>query len=128
MTILCDCGCGRPTRLAPRNDKTKGWFKGEPMRYVYGHRNRISTWPEKTEPDDFYPDLGCQASPSCQACPLPRCKYDGPEAMEVFREYMRHRRNPLLENLTTTGPVREIALLANVCQRTVYRRRAAGKI
>ena len=126
--ILCDCGCGEPTRLAPRNEKAKGWVKGEPMRYIAGHRNRTSTWTERMKSEDFYPDNGCQASPSCQTCPLPRCKYDGPEAMEAFREYMRHQRNPSLGNLTTTGLVREIALAANVCQRTVYRRRAAGKI
>ena len=121
---LCDCGCGEPTRPAPRTSRERGWVKGQPIRFINGHHGRL----EVPLSEDFYPDLGCQASPSCQICPLPRCKYDGPAAMEAFREYMRHRRNPSRESLDSAGPAREIALLANVCQRTVYRRRAAGKI
>jgi len=39
---LCACGCGRKTKLAPRNDKDRGWIKGQPMKYINGHywRNR----------------------------------------------------------------------------------------
>ena len=39
---FCQCGCGRKTKLAPRNDKDRGWIKGQPMKYLNGHywRNR----------------------------------------------------------------------------------------
>lgn len=37
----CLCGCGRPTKLAPRTDTRKGWRKGEPLRYSYGHRDLL---------------------------------------------------------------------------------------
>lgn len=36
----CLCGCGAKTRLAPCTDATKGWVKGQPLRYVKGHNKR----------------------------------------------------------------------------------------
>jgi hypothetical protein len=37
---LCDCGCGLPAPIATRNDASKGYVKGEPMRFVRGHATR----------------------------------------------------------------------------------------
>lgn len=33
----CKCGCGQTTRLAPVNDKSKGWVKGHPLQFIKGH-------------------------------------------------------------------------------------------
>lgn len=35
---LCECGCGRPTRIAPRNSKERGVLKGQPYRFLQGHK------------------------------------------------------------------------------------------
>lgn len=35
---LCLCGCGNKTRIAPYCDKTRGWIKGEPIRYDISRR------------------------------------------------------------------------------------------
>jgi hypothetical protein len=35
---LCECGCGRETSLAKRNDPKTGAIKGQPNRFVYSHR------------------------------------------------------------------------------------------
>lgn len=40
---FCECGCGRRSRLAPYNDRPKGWVKGEPIRFVHGHNGRNVT-------------------------------------------------------------------------------------
>lgn len=40
MSGFCLCGCGEATRLAPVNDKSKGWVKGEPVKFVKGHHLR----------------------------------------------------------------------------------------
>lgn len=37
MNALCQCGCGKPTRIAPVNDRSKGWIKGQPLRFLKGH-------------------------------------------------------------------------------------------
>lgn len=37
MNGMCECGCGQPTRLARCDDRSKGWRKGEPLRYIRGH-------------------------------------------------------------------------------------------
>lgn len=37
MTRLCECGCGLPAPIAPRTNRTKGWVKGEPLRYIRFH-------------------------------------------------------------------------------------------
>lgn len=36
-THLCECGCGHPTRIAPVNDRSKGWIKGQPLKFIKGH-------------------------------------------------------------------------------------------
>src|SRR6266699_2226435 len=36
----CQCGCGAPTKLAPRTRRSLGWVKGKPLRYVRGHGRR----------------------------------------------------------------------------------------
>lgn len=38
---LCECGCGGTTLLARTNDRSKGWVKGEPLRFVDGHNSRV---------------------------------------------------------------------------------------
>lgn len=40
---LCLCGCGQKTKIAPFTAKQLGWIKGQPLRYIYGHR-----WAAKT--------------------------------------------------------------------------------
>ncbi len=37
---LCQCGCGQRTNPAPCNNRSKGWVKGEPLRFVAGHQSR----------------------------------------------------------------------------------------
>lgn len=47
----CRCGCGKQTRIAPVNDKSKSWIKGRPLNYLRGHalhaegRGRLETSP-----------------------------------------------------------------------------------
>lgn len=42
---LCQCGCGERTRLARITSREKGWIKGEPIRFVWGHHLRGVTNP-----------------------------------------------------------------------------------
>lgn len=39
---LCQCGCGQATRVAPENDASKGWVRGEPLRFVRGHTHKVN--------------------------------------------------------------------------------------
>ena len=34
---LCECGCGKETGLAPQKCTSRGWIKGQPVRYIQGH-------------------------------------------------------------------------------------------
>lgn len=34
---LCQCGCGQPAPIAPRNYHGRGIVKGQPFRYIHGH-------------------------------------------------------------------------------------------
>lgn len=38
---------------------------------------------------DYYPDTGCEISPSCFRCPLPRCKFDEPRLILRLRREER---------------------------------------
>lgn len=37
----CQCGCGRKTNIAPRNNTSKGWVEGEPLLYLRWHKPHI---------------------------------------------------------------------------------------
>jgi hypothetical protein len=37
---LCECGCGQPTRIAPRNDPRHGHVKGQGVRFLKAHHHR----------------------------------------------------------------------------------------
>lgn len=35
---LCECGCGATTRVSKWNDRAKGYVRGQPLRFIKGHR------------------------------------------------------------------------------------------
>ena len=37
---LCECGCGKQTSLAPTTRPERGYVKGQPLRFVRGHKAR----------------------------------------------------------------------------------------
>lgn len=37
---LCECGCGAPAPLAPKTNRRRGYVKGQPYRYIFGHHPR----------------------------------------------------------------------------------------
>lgn len=50
---LCECGCGEPTKLAPRTDPAKKWIKGEPLRFAgRGHNAIVTNHPHRTVTED----------------------------------------------------------------------------
>jgi hypothetical protein len=36
----CHCGCGQKTNISKQNHKKNGWIKGEPQKYIYGHKKK----------------------------------------------------------------------------------------
>jgi len=40
MNGECACGCGQPALIATRNRSGRGWIKGRPLRYAWGHQRR----------------------------------------------------------------------------------------
>jgi hypothetical protein len=54
---LCECGCGQTTRLAPGTDRRRGWIKGQPLRFIKGHKDRREpSW--RAEPNGCWRWLG----------------------------------------------------------------------
>jgi len=37
---FCHCGCGQKTNISPETDASKGWVKGQPLRFIFGHQAR----------------------------------------------------------------------------------------
>ena len=73
------------------------------------------------EPELFpYKDDGCELSPSCLRCTMPRCKYDDPGWMQ--RERRRKRDRAVLETRQREGlTVPELAQRFRVSERTIFR-------
>lgn len=38
----CHCGCGQKTKIAKQSWSRRGYVKGEPIRFIYGHQRRRS--------------------------------------------------------------------------------------
>lgn len=43
----CQCGCGQKTNLVKWSDKTKGYYSGQPYRYIKGHARKGKTKPRQ---------------------------------------------------------------------------------
>lgn len=41
LSSLCECGCGQETKLASKTDKSRGWRKGQPLRFINGHNASV---------------------------------------------------------------------------------------
>lgn len=41
---LCQCGCGNPTKIAPRNRPYLGYVKGQPLRFLRGHSSYVKKY------------------------------------------------------------------------------------
>src|ERR1035437_2632941 len=41
MIHLCECGCGKPTRLAKQTRTAIGHVAGQPVRFLNGHAVRV---------------------------------------------------------------------------------------
>jgi hypothetical protein len=57
---LCECGCERPTPIATRNRYGRGQIKGQPLRFISGHNNRVP--PPARQGEESSRWLGDQAS------------------------------------------------------------------
>ena len=81
-----------------------------------GERIRDDALPEQIR----YRDEGCDLSPSCLNCPLPRCRYDQPGGVRRLRtlgrdeEIVRLRRSERV-------PIDVLARRFGVSRRTVFR-------
>jgi hypothetical protein len=51
---LCECGCGRATAIAKLSDARRGQIKGQPVRFLRGHRRRTFEVPSiNSNPTDL---------------------------------------------------------------------------
>ena len=71
------------------------------------------------------PDTGCQAAPSCLACPLPECRYENPHG---WRQYHRDQQSVAAireHNLTDRQAAQQFGLHKRTIGRILSRNRAA---
>ncbi len=86
-----------------------------PMSGAASPRVRSDALPEFTR----YRDSGCDVSPNCLACPLPRCRYEEPGGLRALLNKTRDEQ--IVTQRATGVPVAEIATRFGVSRRTVFR-------
>ena len=47
---LCECGCGQPAPIAKYNCRSLGYIKGESVRFIQGHHNKLKNYKGKNHP------------------------------------------------------------------------------
>lgn len=70
-----------------------------------------------------YRDDGCSIAPSCLACPLERCRYDGGHPLHVRAD---ERRRQILELMGKGWSMTQIAEHIGVSRRQAFRLRKAA--
>lgn len=73
--------------------------------------------------DRVYQDLGCEVSATCLACPLERCRYDVPIALQRTAA----TRAAVLERRALGESIDAVAVALGISRRTVLRHSAAGR-
>ena len=72
-------------------------------------------------PEAFpYRDNGCEVSPSCLSCPLPKCKYDDPGWLIRARRAKRDQ-DVLTAHRCQESTTVELTRRFHVSQRTIHR-------
>lgn len=81
---LCECGCGLPAPIATKTDNSRGYVKGEPRRYILGHRKHTAETKQRMSEtrrgdqharwqggrrirEDGYVLLSCKGNPNADA-------------------------------------------------------------
>ena len=70
--------------------------------------------------EDYYPDLGCDLFPACLSCPLPRCRYDEPEALKYGSKRRRNKEVMRLKN-NEGMTIKQLASAFGLSRRTIHR-------
>ena len=91
-------------------------------------REEIELVPDRLPDYSEYPDQGCDLSPSCLRCPLPKCRHDKQEGGR--RVSKRLRDLDIFRQRTASGrSISELATEFDLSKRTIQRiiRRSSGE-
>ncbi|HUH22049.1 MAG TPA: HNH endonuclease signature motif containing protein, partial [Gaiellaceae bacterium] len=96
MSEFCECGCGERPPLATVTIRIRGWVKGQPIRFVNGHRSRLLNPGHEVDPE-----TGCW---NWQGYVNPRTGYAGMVHYEgrrdnAHRVYYKKHRGPIPSGL-----------------------------
>ncbi len=86
---------------------------------LYSKKRRLPLV-DREPSEDYFPDTGCEVSPSCLRCPLAKCIYDEPE--EERRQAQEERDKEIYRLYLERGPdIHALAERFGVSRRTVHR-------
>lgn len=60
---FCHCGCGGRTKPARQNDPKRGFVKGQPVRFIIGHHNKVRA--VRTIAERFWPKVDKRGADDC---------------------------------------------------------------
>lgn len=86
---LCECGCGAPAPIAPRNNKRQGWTKGAPLRFIHGHNAKLQRPPAPGIPAPCA--CGCGQLTALAACNDPRAGWVKGQPVQFVRGHNGRR-------------------------------------
>lgn len=102
----CHCGCGRKTNTAKISSSSKGWVKGEPLKFIRYHVSNV----KRRNPKPWIVD-------DATGCWL----YTGPKGAKGYGRIMIDRQNRLAHRHfyeQLVGPIPEGLQLDHLCRNT----------
>lgn len=130
---LCECGCGEPAPIATRSRSAIGHVKGQPIRFIAGHRSRTMTTQSRKRAADHLASLppsdglcrcGCgEPAPIARATNWRRGFVEGqPQKFIKGHATTRKERTPC------AAPGCEVLITADYCPKHATRLKRHGNL
>lgn len=91
---LCECGCGNPAPISTKTRPERGQVKGQPVRFIRGHHNRVRSEETKRRISEAGKGRVPSAETRAKIAEANQGRKHTSEARELIRQGKQGSRNP----------------------------------
>lgn len=106
---LCECGCGEPAPIAKKNHTRSGYVKGQPLRFIKGHHQKMRKYAPAEE--RFWEKVDKRGPDECWEWTASKVPYGYGQFWTGERRMQSHR----FAYELTHGPIAEGVFICHHC-------------